>query len=82
MTRTNEQTARTPYTQTFRELLAETGSLGADPRHAEAWARLEWGTLDHLSRAELRRFVGEMHEVLTQPGYRDQCESLARSYGL
>lgn len=69
-----------PYHQLFREVLAETGMLGVDPRHAEAWARLEWGTLDHLSRAEFRRFVLEMADVLL--GGQRECESLARSYAM
>lgn len=71
-----------PYHQTFREVLAEAGMIGVDPRWAEGWARLEWGTLDHLSRPDLVRFVCEMREALTSPAYREQSESLARSYGL
>lgn len=71
-----------PYAQVFREVLAESKMPRVDPRHAEAWARVEWGTLDHLSRAALLRFVGEMREVLTSAAYTSQCESLARSYGL
>lgn len=73
---------RSGYSAIFREVLAQAGMLGVDPRHAEAWARCEWGTLDHLSRAALHRFVDEMREVLTTPAYASQCEALARSYGL
>ena len=38
------------YQDIIREL-----SNGHDPRHIEAYMRLQYGTLDHLSREDFRR---------------------------
>jgi hypothetical protein len=71
---------RAPYHDVFRSILDHAGLPGVDPRHAEAWARSEWGTLDHLSRPQLARFVNEIRGVLAdQPAV---SEALALSYGL
>lgn len=72
----------TIYNQLIREAMARAGHIAAaDPRHVEAWMRLEHGCLDSLSR---RQFTDEVLIAL-------QCiaaapaadsEALAASYGL
>lgn len=52
-----------------------------DPRHVEAYMRLEYGTLDHLSAS---RFASEARTAAScvVMGGTDEAESLAISYGL
>lgn len=48
------------YQQMIRETLAKSGRVGAaDPRHVEAYMRLEYKTLDALGGAAWRRAVDE-----------------------
>mgnify|MGYP001616081652 CR=1 FL=1 len=50
------------YQNAIRERLAAIGRIGAaDPRHVEAWMRLEHPTLDSLSRAQ---FTAEVEIAL------------------
>ncbi len=70
------------YRQMIREALALIGRIGVDPRHVEAWMRLEFGCLDGLGT--LQRFRHEVATAVecvdaTEPG---QSERLAASYGL
>lgn len=63
------------------ETAARHGRLDAEPRHVEAWMRLEHGTLDALSRQQFDA------EVLTciqccDAATREQSEHLAQSFGL
>jgi len=54
---------------------------GIDPRHVEAYMRLEYSTLDHLSRTA---FVREVHiavNCMVAAG-RAASERLAQSFGL
>lgn len=67
---------RSPYQHLVAEIVPD-----LDPRHVEAFMRLEHPTLDHLSRD---RFAGEariaalcVREVGT-----DEAEALAASFGL
>jgi len=70
------------YTQALREALARAGRIGAaDPRHAEAWMRLEHGTLDALSPDQFQREV-EIALACIAAGPLADSESLAQSYGL
>ena len=65
----------------IREELAKSGHAGRyDPRHIEAWMRLEHGTLDGLSASE---FAAEV-EIARQCVDADPSgsASLAQSYGL
>lgn len=48
----------TNYQQAIRESMAKQGRVGAaDPRHVEAWMRVEHGTLDALSAGQFDREV-------------------------
>jgi hypothetical protein len=69
------------YRKAIREEASKMGLAGeVDPRHLEAWMRLEWGVLDARTRADVRRFVRETLEIeRIEPG---ASESLAQSYGL
>jgi hypothetical protein len=53
----------------------------ANPRHVEAWLRIEHGTLDHLSHARFEREVAIALECIAS-ATPEQSEQLARSYGL
>jgi len=73
---------RSGYTDLIREAMAKAGRVGAaDPRHIEAWLRLEHGCLDGLSPAQ---FASEVKIALECIGAAtaQENESLARSYGL
>jgi hypothetical protein len=52
-----------------------------DPRHVEAWMRLEHGTLDHLDAARFESEVCIANACITEAGV-SESESLALSYGL
>jgi len=70
------------YQQLIREAIARAGQVGAaDPRHVEAWMRLEHGCLDGLSRAQ---FVAEVKTALAciAAGPLPDSEALAQSMGL
>ncbi len=76
------QRARSPYSQTIREAMARSGRIGAaDPRHVEAWMRLEHGCLDGLSTGQ---FAAEVEVALAciAAGPVSASESLAQSLGL
>jgi hypothetical protein len=67
------------YSRVIKEEAAKMGVV-VDPRHVEAWMRLEWGVLDSRPRSDFRRYVRLSVEAeKTHPG---EGESLARSYGL
>lgn len=51
-----------------------------DPRHVEAYMRLEYATLDHLDPAKFRREARSAAACVRQDP--DQAEALAVSYGL
>mgnify|MGYP000845347003 CR=1 FL=1 len=70
------------YQQAIREDMARLGRIGAaDPRHIEAWMRLERGTLDALSPSQFR---DEVKIALTciEAGPLADSEALAQSMGL
>lgn len=64
------------YATQIKEIVPE-----LDPRHVEAYMRLEYGTLDHLSP---ERFASEARTAAScvVMGGTDEAESLAVSYGL
>lgn len=69
------------YADTIRQSLAAIGRTDVDPRHAEAFIRLEHSTLDSLSRERFRTecdiaaaCVDEAGPVLS--------EKIARSFAL
>ncbi len=69
------------YQQTIRECAARLGRIGVDPRHVEAWMRVEHPTLDALDRARFDAEV-EIALALIDRAGAAQSEALARSFGL
>lgn len=70
------------YQQMIREALARTGCVGAaDPRHVEAWMRLEHGCLDGLSRQQVTEEVTIALQCIAG-GPTADSEALAASMGL
>ena len=70
------------YQQAIRERLASSGYVGQyDPRHVEAWMRIEHGTLDHLSLSAFNSEITLCRSLIDEAGF-DDSESLALSYGL
>lgn len=67
---------KSPYADLIREL-----SPACDPRHVEAFMRLEYGTLDHLSREAFTRQVRIAEGCILEAGTR-AAEDLCRSYGM
>ena len=69
------------YAQEIREEAARQGRLGSDPRHIEAWMRLEHGCLDGLGkeqfRSEVKTALACMDAATVQ-----ESESLADSFSL
>jgi hypothetical protein len=68
------------YQQMIRQELAHEGHIGLDPRHVEAWMRLEHGTLDALSGIEFQQEVAAVVDCILVDG--PASERLAQSYGL
>lgn len=69
------------YQKLIRDILQKIGRSEVAARHVEGWMRLQFRTLDHLSRAQ---FVEEVKLAVAcidaaAPG---ESEELARSYGL
>lgn len=52
-----------------------------DPRHIEAYIRLEYGTFDHLSADKLKK-EAKLAAQFVDYGGKDSAESLAQSFGL
>lgn len=70
----------TPYTQQIRQILAQV-KAEADPRHIEAYMRLEHPTLDGLTTSQWRSEV-RIALACIQAGGEAQAERCAQSYGL
>ncbi len=69
------------YQQTIREMAALVGRIGVNPRHVEAWMRLEHATLDWMDRERFRDEVEVAIACIDHAGT-EQSEALARSLGL
>jgi hypothetical protein len=70
------------YQTMIRETMARAGRVGAaEPRHVEAWMRLEYSTLDGLSPAKFAQEVAQALDCIaaSTPAEND---ALAASYGL
>lgn len=63
----------------YQERIA--GFTSHDPRHVEAWMRLQHGTLDQLSPADFDSEVCIANACIAEAGTAES-EALARSYGL
>jgi hypothetical protein len=66
------------YQAIIHEMLA---GRDYDPRHIEGFMRLQYSTLDHLSRDDFKREV-EINILCIDEGGTEQAETLAKSYGL
>lgn len=64
------------YASIFKEL-----QPACDPRHIEAYVRLEYGTLNHLPIETLRREARIAADCISYVG-KDSAEELANSFGL
>ena len=64
----------------YQRLIAE-HTRDADPRHVEAWLRVEYPTLDGLSRRELIEEIDIALACAREAGA-EQSEALAASFGL
>jgi len=69
------------YQDTIREDLARQGKIGTNPRHVEAWMRLEHGCLDGLSVSQFSREVSIAVDCINAWTATDN-ERLAESFGL
>lgn len=67
------------YRRRIAETLDNLGRRGYDPRHVEAWMRLECNTLDWLSRERFEREVAIACDCIDADP--KGSESLAVSYG-
>lgn len=65
--------------RTYRERIEDL--TDRDPRHVEAWMRITYGTLDHLTAAEFESEVLLAVNCIAVSGD-EESEQLARSYGL
>lgn len=64
---------------TYQERIADFTSY--DPRHVEAFMRLQYGTLDHLDAATFETEVCIANACIAECG-EGEAEALALSYGL
>ena len=70
------------YHEMIRNELAKQGFIGKyDPRHIEAYMRLENSTLDHLSGRQFAREVA-LCVACVDEGGTDAAERNARSFGI
>lgn len=69
------------YEEMIREALARVGLIGVEPRHVEAWMRLEHGTLDALGEPQFQEEV-EIAAMCVKEAGAERSEGLAKSYGL
>ena len=68
------------YQNLIHQILIRMGHRNIDPRHVEAYMRLEWNALDHLSRNDFENAIPEIVDTIRQNPR--QAEQLADSYGL
>lgn len=68
------------YKEIIKRLLEQQES-DVDPRHVEAWMRLQHGTLDSLGPSEMESEV-EIAALCIDHGGVDSSEELAQSFGL
>ena len=69
------------YQQFIREESAKMGFIGYDPRHIEAYIRLQYSTLDGLSRPEFLREIKIGIDCIKADG-KENAEKCAVSFGL
>jgi hypothetical protein len=69
------------YQNMIAEILARHGRTGYDPRHIEAFMRLEHGTLDAMSHEQFEREVEASRICVKSVSY-EASEHLAKSFGI
>lgn len=72
---------RSPYSESIRNIAARQGHIGVDPRHVEAYMRLEHPTLDGLSKNQFAKEVATGIACVMDDGATN-AEGVARSFGL
>jgi hypothetical protein len=77
-----EEKKRSPYHKTIKDALDKAGILGKyDPRHIEAFLRVHYGTLDHLSMEDFIREMPICIDAINEGGV-ETAEAIAQSEGL
>jgi len=71
---------RSMYDDIVTSTLRKLGRTDIDPRHAEAYLRLDFRTLDHLSRTRFLKEISRIIPIIDADPR--EAERLARSYGL
>lgn len=70
------------YQEQIRDELTRKGYVGMyDPRHIEAFMRLQYSTLDHLSKQIFNKEI-ELCRQCVNIGGSDNAEFCAQSFGL
>jgi hypothetical protein len=69
------------YADVIRETAARLGYIGTDPRHIEAYMRLEHSTLDGLAKWQFDAEVRMSCECLAICS-KEEAEACAQSFGL
>jgi hypothetical protein len=69
------------YQEMIRQETARQGFIGTDPRHIEAFMRVEYGCLDGLSQSKFRQEIKTSIACIREGGV-IAAESLAKSFGL
>lgn len=69
------------YQKMIKKELERMGEEDTDPRHIEAFMRIEHGTLDHLSQVAFRQEIRIGLDCISEGGV-EGAESLAQSFGL
>jgi len=72
---------KSPYYESIRNEIARQGKIGIDPRHVEAYMRLEHSTLDGLSKSQFNSEV-RIGIMCTQEAGKQSAELCAQSFGL
>lgn len=69
------------YQKTIANILEMQGRKDIDPRHIEAYMRLQYSTLDHLSYSDFFKECKICTECIDYDG-KENTEKLAKSYAL
>jgi len=69
------------YSKVIGEEIARQGKIGIDPRHVEAYMRLEHSTLDGLSKGQFKQEV-TIGILCVEEAGTAQAESCAKSFAL
>jgi len=72
---------KSPYFESIRLEITRQGKIGTDPRHVEAYMRLEHSTLDGLNEKQFKEEVKIGIACVEMDGL-IHAESCAKSFGL